>query len=198
MVGAAAGACPPAGDGMPDAPPDPIRCALERYERPLLHYAARLIGDGERARDVVQETFLRLCSQDLEALDGRLAEWLYTVCRNLALDHRKKDRPMTLTSDAQVLGGPSPEAGPGAAAEERDSVRAVLRVLAALPPNQQEVLRLKFQHDLSYKEIARITELSVSNVGYLMHVGLKTLRERLAGAEESDGRTARGLGGAVQ
>ncbi len=38
-----------------------IRQALERHERPLVHYAARLIGDVERARDVVQETFLRLC-----------------------------------------------------------------------------------------------------------------------------------------
>ena len=48
-----------------------------------------------------------------------------------------------------------------------------------LPANQQEVIRLKFQHGLSYKQIAEVTQLSVSNVGFLIHAGLKTLRQRL-------------------
>ena len=46
-----------------------------------------------------------------------------------------------------------------------------------LPDNQQEVIRLKFQNDLSYREISEITGLSVSNVGFLLHVGIKRLRE---------------------
>jgi RNA polymerase sigma factor (sigma-70 family) len=54
-----------------------------------------------------------------------------------------------------------------------------LKVLNTLPANQQEVLRLKFQGDLSYLEISQITNLSVSNVGFLIHTGLKTIRERV-------------------
>ena len=52
----------------------------------------------------------------------------------------------------------------------------VLRVLETLPPKQQEVIRLKFQGEMSYKEISEVTQLSVSNVGFLIHAGLKRLR----------------------
>ena len=54
----------------------------------------------------------------------------------------------------------------------------LLRILGTLPPRQQEVLQLKFQNDLSYQQISEITELSVSNVGVLIHNALKTLRQR--------------------
>jgi RNA polymerase sigma-70 factor (ECF subfamily) len=53
-----------------------------------------------------------------------------------------------------------------------------MKILNTLPANQQEVIRLKFQGDLSYLEISRITSLSVSNVGFLIHTGLKTIREK--------------------
>ncbi|HVW37914.1 MAG TPA: sigma factor, partial [Pirellulales bacterium] len=65
----------------PETPSDWLRSVVARYEGPLVRYAARITGDAERARDVVQDTFLRLCEQDRAELDGRLAQWLYTVCR---------------------------------------------------------------------------------------------------------------------
>ena len=52
----------------------------------------------------------------------------------------------------------------------------VLRFLERLPENQQEVIRLKFQGEMSYKEISEVTSLSVGNVGFLIHSGLKRLR----------------------
>ena len=57
---------------------------------------------------------------------------------------------------------------------------AVLRLIDRLPPNQQEVVRLKFQNGFSYKEISRITELSVSNVGFLIHTAVTRLRTEFA------------------
>ena len=56
----------------------------------------------------------------------------------------------------------------------------MLRTFSRLPRNQSEVLRLKFQNDLSYQEIADITGLSPGNVGFLIHTGLKRLRSLLA------------------
>ena len=66
---------------------------------------------------------------------------------------------------------------PDAAAEQKDSMARVLQQLDRLPDNQQDVIRLKFQNELSYREISEITGLTVSNVGFLLHVGLKRLRE---------------------
>ena len=76
-----------------------------------------------------------------------------------------------------------PATDPADAAEREDSVSLVLRRLADLPPVQQEVIRLKFQHGLSYREIGEVLNLTVTNVGFLIHTGLKTLRQRLAGDE---------------
>ena len=61
-----------------------------------------------------------------------------------------------------------------------DETAFVLNTFSRLPVNQAEVLRLKFQNDLSYQEIADVTGLSASNVGFLIHTGLKRLRTLLA------------------
>jgi RNA polymerase sigma-70 factor (ECF subfamily) len=159
-----------------------IRGAVREFEQPLLRYAARLVGNLERARDVVQDTFLRLCAQKRADIDGRLAEWLFTVCRNRALDVQRKERRMSVITDQQAATRVSPDPAPPDVLELKDSASAVLRVLGTLPANQQEVLRLKFQNGLSYREISRVTNLSVSNVGFLIHTGLKSLRAKLADA----------------
>jgi RNA polymerase sigma-70 factor (ECF subfamily) len=57
-----------------------------------------------------------------------------------------------------------------------------------LPHNQQEVIRLKFQNGFSYKEISRITQLSVSNVGFLIHTAIKALQREYAGGQALDQR----------
>ena len=65
---------------------DWIRATLDRFEGPLLRYALRITGELEAARDVVQETFLKLCKEDRAAIEQHLSQWLFTVCRNRALD----------------------------------------------------------------------------------------------------------------
>src|SRR5690242_6119246 len=89
-----------------------VRSAVSQFERPLTLYAARLLGDAERARDVVQDTVLKLCVQDRAEVDPHLAEWLFTVCRHRALDVLRKEKRMTRLSDDQVQLRPSAEPGP--------------------------------------------------------------------------------------
>jgi len=74
---------------------------------------------------------------------------------------------------------PSTSPDPATALERSESTAEVLRMLERLPENQKEAITLKFGHGLSYKEIAEITGLTVSNVGFLIHTGLKTVRQRL-------------------
>lgn len=163
---------------------------LERYEAPLVRYAARLTGDAERARDVVQDVFIRLCAQDAASLDGRVAEWLYTVCRNRAIDVRRRELRMSPTAAAVVVESrevvesrAGVESSPADALETRETASRMLTLLATLPDNQQEVVRLKFQSGLSYKQIAAVTSLSVSNVGFLIHTALKAIRARMGDAD---------------
>jgi len=156
-----------------------MRSVLDRFEGPLVRYAAQITGDLERARDVAQDTFVRLCAEDRARVEPHLAEWLFTVCRNRALDVRRKESRMTPLDDEQLAACASDDPPPSAAAEQREETNQVLQLIEELPENQREVVRLKFQAGLSYKEISQVTKLSVGNVGFLLHTALKTVRQRL-------------------
>lgn len=154
-----------------------IASLLDRHGGEMVRYAQRLVHDPQRAEDVVQETFLRLCQQPPDSLNGRLVPWLFSVCRNVALDLRRKEQKMTQLVDESVATLPSPQSLPVDQLELTEQTGQVIHLLTLLPENQQEVIRLKFQQGLSYKEISAVTGLSVGNVGFLIHVGLKRLRE---------------------
>ncbi len=156
-----------------------VRTALDRYEGPLIRYAARITGDLEQARDVVQDTFLRLCKAERARLENHVGEWLFTVCRNRALDVVRKERRMSQLTEAQETLCASSDPSPSAVAERRETAGRVVRQLETLSNNQQEVNRLRIQNGMSYKEISRITGHSVSNVGFLIHTAVKNIRQRL-------------------
>ena len=145
--------------------------ALDLYEDALLRYATWVLRDAELAREVVQETFLRLCREERSKLTGHLAQWLFTVCRNLAFDTRKREARMTPLENAEI--------GVDSNLEKREAVGEIFRMVESLPKNQREVVYLKFQCDLSYKEISEVTKLSVGNVGLLIHTALRAIRKRV-------------------
>ena len=62
--------------------------------------------------------------------------------------------------------------------EQKEAAGFLLRIVATLPPRQQEIIQLKFQNDLSYQQIAKIMQTTANNVGVLLHTALKTLRQR--------------------
>jgi RNA polymerase sigma-70 factor (ECF subfamily) len=159
------------------SPEQTITEALDRYERVLISYAKEITGDVESARDAVQETFLRLSRQDVAALEPRLRPWLFLVCRNCALDHRRKVVRFStepLADDEQMSDEPSP-AMRAVAAEDAGRLR---ELVAGLPRQQRELIKLKFEAGLSYKEMAEALKTSVSTVGVQLHDAIKTLRLR--------------------
>ena len=159
------------------APEQIITEALDRYERVLVSSAKEITGDLEAARDAVQETFLRLSRQDVVALEPRLRPWLFLVCRNCALDHRRKVvrfRAEPLEDDEWLSDEPSPPMH-AIAAEDAGRLR---ELVAALPRQQRELIKLKFEAGLSYKEMAEALRTSVSTVGVQLHEAIKTLRRQ--------------------
>ncbi len=97
--------------------------------------------------------------------------------------------PRESRSDVETLDAPG--ATPEESAERRDSAAQALSAVDKLPEAQQEVVRLKFRHGLSYREIAEVTGLSVSHVGVRIHEAIKALRGRL-GASTPAARAAEG------
>ena len=154
--------------------------AFARYERPLLAYACRLLGgDFEAAQDAVQETFMRLCREDPEKVAGRLAAWLFSVCRTRVIDMKRLKGVLPPSEHAATVADDAP--GPTAALEADEQSHQLAKWLDALSPRQQEVLRLRLQAELSYREIADVTGLSVSNVGFHLHAAVRSLRGMMLG-----------------
>ncbi len=157
------------------SPEEIIAHAFDRFERPLISYAKEITGDLEAARDAVQETFLRLSRQDILRLEPRLTPWLFFVCRNCALDHVRKVGRFAEDSaeNERASDDPSPDASVMA---DEDSVR-LRELVSRLPQQQRELIKLKFESGLSYKEMAEVLKTSVSTVGVQLHGALQTLRQ---------------------
>lgn len=152
---------------------------MTAYELPLTGYAYSILNDADRARDVVQETFIKLCRQDHQKVSACLKTWLFTVCRNSAFDILRKNKHTQRLNDGHwetlVASGMLPDQT--LASTERYA--AVLRALSLLSDNQREVITLKVQQGLSYMEISAVTGLTSGNIGFLIHTGLRRLRELL-------------------
>jgi RNA polymerase sigma factor (sigma-70 family) len=156
-----------------------IREALARYERPLLRYVQTITRDGEAARDVVQETFLKLCKADAAELDGRLAAWLYTVARNHALNVVRKEGRMDPLTEERTATLATPSAGPHEAAAANERQARVVAMLESLPSEQREACRLKFQDGLTYREISQVMGVSLGKVNNLIAAALISMRDQL-------------------
>lgn len=153
--------------------------ALAKYEAPLIGYATGIVRDHERARDVVQDTFIRLYKQDIEKVQKGLKTWLYTVCRNRALDVLRKEGRAVVTDEEGFAKWEAEGLSPRAMTDLDERVKQVTNCLDKLSANQREVIRLKFQQGMSYKEISEVTGLTSGNVGFLIHTGLKRMRSLL-------------------
>lgn len=159
-------------------PPDSIESLFATLESALLLYAQRLVNNDEAAQDLVQEAFLRLHAE-FAAVKHPQA-WLYRTVHNLALNHLRAgrkivplaeelDRPET--SDAQPL--------PDEYLARMEAIGQTRLCLDQLDARSRELVRLKFEENLSYKDISVRTKLSIGNVGYLLHHALKDLAAAL-------------------
>ncbi len=162
-----------------DWPADAVDRLVDRYERPLLAYANRMLGgDWQGAQDAVQETFLRLCREDREKIESRVAAWLFSVCRSRVIDMQRTKHATPIDASQVTVADPSPGAEQ-VASDAEDKVH-LNELVGTLSPRQQEVLRLRMQAGLSYREIAEVTGLTIGNVGFHLHEAVRNLRDSLA------------------
>lgn len=153
-------------------------------EAPLLGYALRLTGEREVAEDVVQEAFMKLHAQFEQVQTPR--RWLYRTVHNLALNQRRqvaKIVPLNPSADEDAAPAANP-ADPAPLPDEQiirlEGIGLVRICVEALDTRSRELIRLKFNEDLSYKDISARTGLSVGNVGFILHHALKNIARELA------------------
>jgi RNA polymerase sigma factor (sigma-70 family) len=154
---------------------------MEQYQSALLRYATRILNNEDAAQDVVQEAFIRLHG-NMEKISDRgvqLKGWLFRTTHNAAVDYIRKESRRRCLHQKQ-----SNEVEPYASdndaqrnASERHTL--VMQHLNVLKPKEREVLVLRLQEEMTYKEIAAVLKRSEGYVGTLIHTATKKLSQSL-------------------
>ena len=150
--------------------------ALYAAELPRVYNFFRYrVGDGPVAEDLTSIAFEKAWRararyrRDLSAF----STWLFTIARNVAVDHFRQQRlHVPLEEAADLPGGATPEE----LAERRSDIEWLGRLLSKLPERERELVSLKYGAGLTNRAIARLSGLSESNVGTILHrtvVGLR-------------------------
>ncbi len=170
---------------------------VKKHKSPLFNFALRQIRLRSTAEDVVQETFVRVVQNAADFKhEARFTTWLYTIARNLCIDHLRKGalrKHPSLDSKA----GSQDDAGPTLGEQtadvranvERDATAGELRVRIAsavetLPDDQREVFLMREVANLPFKEIADITGVPENTVKSRMRYALERLQAALSEYEE--------------
>ena len=159
----------------------------------LCRFLECLLAGGGEAQEIAQETFLRLYRKSGPRIpDEEVRYWVYRVARNLAVNQLKKRsaRMRLLGTLARVFTTPAP--GPEAALERAEQEQSVLTLLSALPSHQRAALLLREQEEMSYREIARVLEVSESKVKIDIFRARKNLKQAWTDIEETTRKVSNG------
>ena len=152
------------------------------YESQLLRYAARILSNYNAAQDVIQDTFIRLLRHwhdDLEP-SPQLSSWLYRVAHNCAVDYlRKESRRKLLHLKHSKEGADFVAPNRGSAFRISEEAAEAVDALSVLGLRERQLVVLKVYEEKSYKEISEIADLTVSNVGYILHHAMKKMAAEL-------------------
>jgi len=163
---------------------------LRRHRTPLVNYFSRMVRDPALAEDLAQEVFLRVYqARERYQPEAMFTTWLYRIATNLALN-AIRDRKFTEVAiepaDQDSPGGETwvarwPDSRP--TAEQRlilaDRERMIRNAVEALPEKQRAAVILHKYHEVDYRQIAKILEVSESAVKSLLFRAYETLRMRL-------------------
>ncbi|RAU44310.1 MULTISPECIES: RNA polymerase sigma factor [unclassified Pseudomonas] len=169
--------------------PEAVKEMVSRKLPRLLALAGRLLGDAEEARDVAQESFLRLwkAAGQWRAGQARFDTWLHRVTLNLCYDRlrRRKEQPLDDDSRLSELVDTAPALDDQWQAEAQHQQMAA--ALAALPERQREAIVLQYYQQLSNTEAAAAMDITVDALESLLSRARRNLRKQLIESELATG-----------
>lgn len=178
-----------------------LRQIIDRWQAPLLHFVFRYVQNEADARDIVQETFVRVYQNRSKYRDGNsFSTWLFTIAVNLCRNRRRWERRHPTSSVHEQVQGEDgveswvcPRPAPDRVAMATERVRVIREAIAELPHDQRTILLLYEYENLSYREIGEIVGCSERAVEARLARARAKLRDRLTRAL----RTEEPLVGAV-
>lgn len=165
---------------------DKFTAAFEQYSDELFRHASMRLSDRERARELTQETFLKVWNYAKKGNEiHELRPFLYRTLRHLIIDEYRKHKTTSLegmlTEEQESIEAlmPADESNTLEKAMERLDGKAAILTLEKLGDLYREVLTLRYVEGLTPKEISMVTEESENVISVRLHRGLKKLKELL-------------------
>jgi RNA polymerase sigma-70 factor (ECF subfamily) len=155
-----------------------VEDAVERYEKPLLKYAYNIVKDAECAREIVQDTFMRLFNQKQSKINGYLAQWLFAVCRNHGLKTLVKEKRYVHMDDVELC-EKQVEHFIDVDFNLSEFGNLLIKHLNRLPKKQLAVITARYWNNLSYRQIGEQLGLTSDNVGFILSTVIKRLRKSI-------------------
>jgi RNA polymerase sigma-70 factor (ECF subfamily) len=151
---------------------------FRRYETRLIAYAARYIGSLDLAKDVCQEVFLKLISKPPRVLIcDSVGPWLFRVTRNLAIDKRRR-RKFEIQEEDNELPEAREEGTPLSSLTAKDDLDMIRDMVDELPKDIREVVELRIDGRVPFKDIAVILDIPQGTALWRMHRAVQLLRQR--------------------
>ena len=142
----------------------------EQYDK-IYRYCYFKIYDDQIAQDITQETFLRFCKQGLNLGSDKELPYLYTIAKNLCIDHFRRRTTESLEEiTEEVIDDPT---------EDLISNLTLRMTISKLPEDEQELIFLRYVNEVSITTICKITGLSRFAVYRKLSKSLKWLKEEL-------------------
>lgn len=162
---------------------------IARYERPIVNFIYRMIGDYEQALDLAQEVFFK-AYRSLARFDPtyRFSTWLYRIASNRSIDHLRKQSPvlLSLNDSGEAEKGvegitqlKSSARGPEDLLVSRELGERISRTIDELPVVYRELILLRHLQGMSYEDIARVKQLPLGTVKNRLFRAREILRKRL-------------------
>jgi RNA polymerase sigma-70 factor (ECF subfamily) len=163
---------------------------VDKYKQPVLNLAWRMLRDPTEAEDLAQNVFIQVHKSAHRYLaSSKFSTWLFTITRNLCLNEiRRRSRHPAESIDASHPAGdemPTKQFEDKKVSSPPDSLLhgeledKIEEAMAELPENQRTAILLCRQDELSYEDIAKILDCSLSATKSLIHRGRETLKQRL-------------------
>ena len=157
---------------------------VRRYQRPITAYVYRMLNDYESSLDVTQEVFIKVYnSLEKYSSDYKFSTWLYRIAHNAAIDHMRRNSANLQSLETENDEGAyqmqieSPLLTPEQERERSEWRSEIEAVVKCLPSVYRELILLRHAQDLSYDEIAEVTNLPLGTVKNRLFRAREMMRE---------------------
>lgn len=159
---------------------------VRRYQRPITNYIYRMVGNYDSALDVTQEVFIKVYnSMASYRSDYKFSTWLYKISHNASIDHLRRNSHHEQSLEVEGENGSyqlefhSQRLSPEQERERSEWREEIEAVVAGLPAGYRELILFRHERDMSYDEIAEITNLPLGTVKNRLFRAREMMREML-------------------